>query len=482
MDSTKTLEKMRTNFWLAWGIPFLIVASYGLLAIQADLRLAVPALTGVTAGVAVLLAIGLYAGEKQAIKWTPCTIMFVAVCLRLIFLFRSPELSDDIYRYLWDGLQTLSGHNPYSLPPADSQPLGGTLANLSGQVNHPDLVTIYPPTAQLIFMAGSALGGSVLGIKSLLVVLDLATCAVILRLLSALELPAWRAVLYAWHPLPVLEIAASGHVDGAGLLFFLLGLLTVTVAPRSTNNSQASVSSRHEQLFSSRIHLFLFAGLAFACAGFVKLFSLIFIPGCLILLPGRCRTFAMIGTMIGFLLLTLPFLPDVQNAFGTLSEYAKHWEFGSFAYRSLLRLTVSGNAARWALGSTFFTATILLYVRLYLKNLESGTHCVSKQTLLTAFSVLYNITMAFLLLTPTLHPWYALYLVCFLPFVAGPAGLTFTWSVFLGYRVVISYALCGQWVEDDVTAFMTWVGPVAAFVLITIYRSVARQNSRLMTG
>ncbi len=409
-------------------------------------------------------------------------IMLVAVCLRLIFWFRSPELSDDIYRYLWDGLQTLSGHNPYSLPPADSQPLGGILVNLLEQVNHPDLVTIYPPAAQLIFMAGSALGSSVLGLKSMLVAMDLATCAVILRLLSTLELPAWRAALYAWHPLPVLEIAASGHVDGAGLLFFLLGFLTLIAALRSTNNSHGLVSLVHGHLLSTRIHLFLFAGLALACAGFVKLFALIFIPGCLILLPRRCLTFAMIGIMIGFLLLTLPFFPDVLNALGTLREYAKHWEFGSFAYRSLRRLMVSGNAARLALGSAFLTATIFLYVKLYLKKLEYDTQCASKQIISMLFSVLYNIMITFLLFTPTLHPWYALYLVCFLPFVAGPAGLIFTWSVFLGYRVLIPYALGGQWVEGDVTAFMTWIGPVAAFVLITIYRSVARQNSLLTTG
>jgi hypothetical protein len=50
---------------------------------------------------------------------------------------------------------------------------------------------------------------------------------------------------------------------------------------------------------------------------------------------------------------------------------------------------------------------------------------------------LYAVTIVFLFLTPTLYPWYALYLVSFLPFTAGAAGLILTWSVFLSYRVLI---------------------------------------------
>jgi len=77
----------------------------------------------------------------------------------------------------------------------------------------------------------------------------------------------------------------------------------------------------------------------------------------------------------------------------------------------------------------------------------------------TAF---YSIAFTFLLLTPTLHPWYALYLACLLPFAAGPAGLVFGWSVFLAYQVQIGYTLLGQWVESDMTAWMIVSAPAAA--------------------
>ena len=76
----------------------------------------------------------------------------------------------------------------------------------------------------------------------------------------------------------------------------------------------------------------------------------------------------------------------------------------------------------------------------------------------------YLISFAFLFLTPTLHPWYALSLICFLPFFAGPSGLVFSWSVFLGYRVLIPYTIQGEWDENTTTAFMIWVAPVTAFI------------------
>jgi hypothetical protein len=172
------------------------------LAVQPDLRLAVPTLIGVTAGVVGLLAFALYAGEKGAVNWSPVMIMVVAGMLRALFLCCQPELSDDIYRYLWDGIRSLAGHNPYSLAPIEVKPQTETLAQLLESVNHARLVTVYPPAAQVVFMAGSAPGGTVLGFKVLLAVMDLGTCAVILRLLSRLQLPAWRATLYAWHSLP----------------------------------------------------------------------------------------------------------------------------------------------------------------------------------------------------------------------------------------------------------------------------------------
>lgn len=442
---------------------------------QADLRLAVPTLIGVTAGVIGLLAVTLHAGEKEAVNWSPLTIMIVAALLRFLFLLRQPELSDDIYRYLWDGLQSLMGHKPYALAPADSQLQSETLARLFENVNHPHLVTIYPPAAQLIFMAGSALGAGVFGLKCLMMGMDLAMCAIILRLLHAVGLPSWRGVLYAWHPLPILEIAASGHIDGAGVLFLFLTLLVAVPALEHSKEPFITGSLSLTRVLS-RGAFFLLAGLTFACAALVKLVPLIFLPGCLILFPTRGKGLFIIGLLTGATLLTLPFLPDVQKALVTLAVYAQRWEFASFAYRTLHRVTSSGNIARWTLALAFLFTIAFSYCRFSLKQRQSRCHGVSLEGPFLLLQVFYTIALAYLLLTPTLHPWYALYLVCLLPFAAGPAGLTLSWSVFLAYRVLMPYAVLGQWVEDDSTPFMIWLAPVAAFLLSAIAGALTRRN------
>ena len=92
------------------------------------------------------------------------------------------------------------------------------------------------------------------------------------------------------------------------------------------------------------------------------------------------------------------------------------------------------------------------------------------------------IAFAFLILTPTLHPWYALYLAAFLPFAGGPAGLVFSWSVFLSYRVVMAYGLTGQWIENSSVPLWVVIAPAAAagvsIILKFLHGKAINSNSR----
>ena len=85
---------------------------------------------------------------------------------------------------------------------------------------------------------------------------------------------------------------------------------------------------------------------------------------------------------------------------------------------------------------------------------------------------IYGIAFLYLLLTPTLHPWYALYLVCLFPFFAEPGGLILSWSVFLSYYVLINYTLLGQWIENDTVAAGIWFASVAGSLLTLFIRTI----------
>ncbi|HQJ09583.1 MAG TPA: hypothetical protein PLF54_11315, partial [Deltaproteobacteria bacterium] len=142
----------------------------------------IPGLIGASALAVSSLAVLLYAGEHGKVRFSAGMILVLGLLFRMLFLFRLPELSDDIYRYLWDGLQTLQGVNPYGLAPSSVQPLDAAEAALQHKVNHPQFVTIYPTMSRLIFALGAAVSGSVTGMKVILVILDMIACVVILKL------------------------------------------------------------------------------------------------------------------------------------------------------------------------------------------------------------------------------------------------------------------------------------------------------------
>ncbi|MEX2355600.1 MAG: hypothetical protein WD535_01065, partial [Thermaerobacterales bacterium] len=134
-------------------------------------------------------------------------------------------LSGDIYRYVWDAHVFTSGINPYLYPPEDP-----ALAHLRDdaifpEVGLPWLPTPYFPLAQAFFGGAYLLvPDSVTMIKIGLAAADLAAIALLLVLTSRLgRSPAWVA-LYAWHPLLLIEVAHSGHVDGLLLPLMVLAM------------------------------------------------------------------------------------------------------------------------------------------------------------------------------------------------------------------------------------------------------------------
>ncbi|HEU4764589.1 MAG TPA: hypothetical protein VFT93_02930, partial [Candidatus Eisenbacteria bacterium] len=86
-------------------------------------------------------------------------ILGVGLVPRLLLLPTAPSLSEDLYRYLWDGRLVANGWNPYPRPPSDP-----TFApwhdDVYRHLNHAGVPTIYPPVAQWLFALAWKLGGT----------------------------------------------------------------------------------------------------------------------------------------------------------------------------------------------------------------------------------------------------------------------------------------------------------------------------------
>jgi alpha-1,6-mannosyltransferase len=174
-----------------------------------------------TVWAAAALTITRVAGRPSPLK----LILTIAILLRLVALAAPVFLSDDINRYIWDGRVQAAGINPYRYIPTDPD-----LAPLRDEAIFPSInrnnyaPTIYPPCAQMLFLLANRLGGTVLAVKLVFVAIEAVGVWALLFILRAAGMPRERILLYAWHPLPVWEIAGSGHVDGAVVGFVALGL------------------------------------------------------------------------------------------------------------------------------------------------------------------------------------------------------------------------------------------------------------------
>jgi hypothetical protein len=174
---------------------------------------------------AVLLTI---AATRLAERGSDRAILLIfgyGIALRAYVLLFDPLLSSDIYRYVWDGRVQAAGINPYRYVPADQALAFLRDGTIFPHINRIDTaVTIYPPVAQFFFLIVTRVGESVTVMRLALLGCEAVTVTLIMLLLRRMHRPLTRVIAYLWHPLPLWEIANSGHVDALMVALMLLGL------------------------------------------------------------------------------------------------------------------------------------------------------------------------------------------------------------------------------------------------------------------
>ncbi|MGC1558682.1 MAG: hypothetical protein WA820_02430 [Bradyrhizobium sp.] len=176
----------------------------------------------IAAGVLTIVAAHLAERSPPRAIWL---IFGLGILLRGYVLLFDPLLSSDIYRYVWDGRVQAAGINPYRYFPAHEALAFLRDGSIFPHINRADFaVTIYPPVAQFFFLAVTRIGESVTTMRVALLGCESVTVTLILLLLRRMNRPVTRVIAYFWHPLPIWEIANSGHVDALMVALVLLGL------------------------------------------------------------------------------------------------------------------------------------------------------------------------------------------------------------------------------------------------------------------
>src|SRR5271170_7029600 len=161
-------------------------------------------------------------------RFTFPIILAVAIACRLSVLFAAPYLSNDIYRYVWDGIVQHAHVSPYRYVPADPTLsfLRAPHQEVFDNINRRDYAyTIYPPAAQALFYLITWISPTVTFMKAVMVLFEGVTMYVLIKLLHHLGIRREQTLLYAWCPILIWEIAGSGHLDSAAIAFIALALL-----------------------------------------------------------------------------------------------------------------------------------------------------------------------------------------------------------------------------------------------------------------
>jgi len=163
---------------------------------------------------------------RRARRLDVAIVLTVALVARALIAFDAPSLSDDAYRFVWDGRVQAEGINPYAYAPAD-----GRLHDLRDfpvftRVNRPYTRTGYPPANEVLFFAVNRVAGEGIGrVKLALLALEALAVALLLALLGRTGRSHGRVALYAWHPLAIVEVASSAHLEPLVLAAVLASLL-----------------------------------------------------------------------------------------------------------------------------------------------------------------------------------------------------------------------------------------------------------------
>jgi len=329
-------------------------------------------------------------------------MLVAAVVFRLIAVAATPSLSDDVYRYVWDGRLQVSGHHPYKSAPAD--PMRAELRDetIYPKINHPEIPTIYPPLAEWLFAALASARFGVTGFKLALALLDVGVIGALWALLGVLRSPRDRVVLYAWNPLAVMEIAGSGHVEPLGMLFVVLAIVWITEGKAVR------------------------AGIALGAAVQAKLLPLILVPG----FARRLKVWPLIAMLAVVAITTAPYaLRGPWYGAGTIA-YAQHWEHGAVIFAWVrgffeqvdvapsLKGVIGWAQARWGTSDT--AVWDVLYRVVWPQELARVTVALAAlgfavaQSFRPSLNAAHEARLALggvILLAPTLHPWYVLWLL-----------------------------------------------------------------------
>ena len=376
-------------------------------------------------------------------------LLIASVVFRGALLFAIPELSDDFYRFVWDGLLGHAGHDPFTLVPADmfcelpaSQSV--LVEEVYPKLNSQSYYTVYPPLLQSVFRVAAQVFPDSADwklhipiMKAFILLAEIGSIWIMTQLAKIWKLGKKAVWLYALNPLAIVELTGALHFEAFMIFFCLLGVFLLVK------------------------NKWYFAAPAFALAVGAKLLPLMFFPF-LIRRLGWGKSigfFAISGGCI--LLLFTPLLDPValSGFFGSVRLYFQTFEFNASIYYVMKWVFRADQHFLYAKILSALVAISIFLMAFLEKRPKAPEHKpFTSLWFLERFSplavdpkLLQGMLLAltlYLLSATTVHPWYLVALVAF-------GALTqFRFPVLWGLLILFTYITYRDTTYTQSTAIM----------------------------
>ncbi|UII33302.1 hypothetical protein LVD17_05620 [Fulvivirga ulvae] len=358
-----------------------------------------------------------YAYSSKRVRW----LVVLAIFLRVSLLLAFPNLSDDIYRFVWDGRLINNDIHPFSYLPTyfmspGSPDVPGITSSLFYQLNSPEYFTIYPPVSQFFFSVSASIfpesvHGSAIVMRIFIIVAEIGSIWLITRILFHYKLPSRHVLLYALNPLIILELTGNLHFE-AFMIFFLLVAVYFFLTRR-----------------------YIISALAFAFTIASKLLPLIFLPLLVRRIWGKQVMVYYVLTAIFTLILFLPLINQelINGMSSSLSLYFQRFEFNASIYYLLREggFYLKGYNTIHILGKYLAASTFILIM---------GYALLHNPRRVKLPEAMLWVILIYCMLTTTLHPWYLATVVLLSVFT--PFRFPALWS-FLVFVTYVGYSETG---------------------------------------
>lgn len=341
-------------------------------------------------------------------------LLFIAgILFRMLLLFSLPNLSDDVYRFIWDGRLMMLGINPYAKLPAEvmqSASIPGITKELFRQLNSPSYYTIYPPVLQSIFcLTAKAFPNNIFGtivcMKGIILFAEAGTILLLPAILKQLKKLKHFTLLYGLNPLVIAELTGNVHFDAVMIFFLMIAFLF---------------------MLQNKIYLSaIFLGLSISS----KLVPVLFLP--LIIKKLGWKQGLIYSIISGFVTLVLfAFFIDketIVHLLKSINLFFTSFEFNASLYyiiRWLGALITGHNIIAFAGPLLSVTGVVIIFLISFRNNEISVDQFFTK--------ALFMLTVWYLFAT-TIHPWY----ICMPVIIA--ACTVYRYAVFWSYLVTLSY-------------------------------------------